>query len=133
PYHHERPRQEPRAWIARPEAKQTRQTRRRSQPRRPADSGALLSPVPRPNRDERLLRASLVHASPSHLNVLLSDRRAWVRRVAAAEEARRVRERGEEVICREPLRQLVRDFVGRWNRERPPHAGQFIAEGRQRR
>lgn len=87
--------------------------------------------MPRPHGDEKLLRESIRHASPSQLDVLLGDRRPWVRRIADREADRRRREAADEVVCREPLRRMVTTFVQSWNRERPPTGGQF-AENRRR-
>lgn len=87
--------------------------------------------MPRPRGDEKLLRASIRYAGPGQLAALQRDRRAWVRRIADREEARRAREAADEVVCREPLQRMVTTFVQSWNRERPPVGGQF-AENRRR-
>jgi hypothetical protein len=89
--------------------------------------------VPRPGRDddEELLRASIVHLSPSQLDVALHDRRPWVRKIAETEADRRA-EQDDEVVCREPLHHIVTVFVARWNRDRPPMGGQWAGADRAR-
>jgi hypothetical protein len=86
-------------------------------------------PVPNPSRDEQLLAASIAHASPSHLVLLTRDHRPWVRKIAREEVDRRQRERADEVVCREPLRQIVNRFVAEWRVQRPARAGQFAPTG----
>jgi hypothetical protein len=81
--------------------------------------------VPTRTGDADLLRESIRHASPSQIAALRHDPRSWVRRIAAAEVTRRACEAADEVVCREPLRLLVRRFCEEWRTERPPVAGQF--------